>query len=137
MNQRFSKSLPGILLLFIALLIYWFTATDKQPVTKDSPSERTSVNTEKHRHEPLVYTKHARCRMDCREITEAEIASVIQAGTINTKKSDSHDKPCPTIAYEGTGTDGHRLRIVIADCESNDKVVTVIDLDQDYFCECE
>jgi hypothetical protein len=75
--------------------------------------------------------------MDCREITEAEIASVIQSGTINTKKSDSRDKPCPTIAYEGTGTDGHKLRIVIADCESNDKVVTVIDLDQDYFCECE
>ncbi len=37
MNKRFSKSLPGILLLFVALLIYWFTAADKQPVINDSP----------------------------------------------------------------------------------------------------
>jgi hypothetical protein len=136
MNKRLLKSIPGILLLFIALLIYWFTTTDKQPVTKDSPSERTSVNSEKHRHEPLVYTKHARCRMDCREITEAEIASVIQSGTINTKKSDSRDKPCPTIAYEGTGTDGHKLRIVIADCESKDRVVLILILILILSCIC-
>jgi hypothetical protein len=56
MNKRLLKSLPGILLLFIALLIYWFTTTDKQPVTKDSPSERTSVTIPKDTDMNLLFT---------------------------------------------------------------------------------
>lgn len=84
----------------------------------------------------LIYTKHAICRMDCRNVSEIEVIEIITANRINIKKSDYKDKPCPTIAYEGRSSDGQLLRIVVADCEPRDKVVTVIDLETDFKCDC-
>ncbi len=84
----------------------------------------------------LIYTKHAKCRMDCREVTKNEVVEIVTGNRINVKKSDYNDKPCPTIAYEGRSSDGQLLRVVIADCNPRDKVVTVIDLETDFKCDC-
>ena len=84
----------------------------------------------------LIYTKHARCRMDCRHINEREIKEVIAANHINERKSDAAGRPCPTYAYEGYSTDKQHLRIVVAKCETNWKVVTCIDLDNEFACDC-
>lgn len=83
----------------------------------------------------LVYTKHARCRMECRHINEDEIREIIAENNINGRKSDPSGNPCPTTAYEGYSEQKH-LRIIIAKCETNWKVVTCIDLEHDFDCDC-
>ncbi len=85
----------------------------------------------------LVYTKHARCRMDCRAITDEEVKEIIRNGTINRKKSDPKDKPCPSVAIEGySTTDRQHIRVVVADCGTELKLITCIDLDYDHPCTC-
>jgi hypothetical protein len=84
----------------------------------------------------LIYTKHALCRMDCRHIDESEILEILNEGNINARKSDENDKPCPTYAYEGYSHDNQHLRIVIARCDEGEKVITCIDLENEFQCDC-
>ena len=74
--------------------------------------------------------------MECRRISQAEVKEIMQDGKINYKKSDVKDYPCPTYALEGTTQDDQRVRIVFAQCDTKSKVVTVIDLDTDWSCDC-
>jgi hypothetical protein len=84
----------------------------------------------------LYYTEHAKCRMDCRHITEYEIREVLQRGIVNGLKSNPDDQPCPTYAIEARTDEGQRLRIVFAKCTGEVKVITCIDLDHDFECDC-
>lgn len=84
----------------------------------------------------LIYTKHANCRMDCRKIDKSEIDYIRKEGKINYYKSSLEDKPCPTIAKEGRTKDGQKVRIVFAECDRETKVVTAIDLENNYDCYC-
>jgi hypothetical protein len=85
----------------------------------------------------LEYTKHARCRMNCRYITDTEVMDILRNGTLNRAKSDAGDKPCPTFAIEGyTRQDNQHVRIVFAQCENFTRVVTCIDLDHEFTCHC-
>lgn len=84
----------------------------------------------------IQYTSHAKCRMACRYIDKKEIKQILSEGTINWKKSDEGDKPCPSYAIEGQSDDGQTIRIVVADCQSTTRVITVIDLKNDYECDC-
>jgi hypothetical protein len=85
----------------------------------------------------LEYTHHARCRMECRHITEEEVKDILQNGNINYRKSEANGMPCPTYALEGyTHQDNQHVRIVFAQCDNSTKVVTCIDLDVDYECHC-
>ena len=84
----------------------------------------------------LIYTKHARCRMDCRHINEAEIKEVLGENNINERKSNANGHPCPTYAYEGYSNEHQHLRIVIAKCDNTWKVVTCIDLGNEFECDC-
>jgi hypothetical protein len=85
----------------------------------------------------LVYTKHARCRMACRMVSAAEVEDILKNGTVNFAKTREQDQPCPSYALEGYSRQDHQhLRIVFAQCEDLTKVVTCIDLDNDYACSC-
>lgn len=85
----------------------------------------------------LQYTRHARCRMGCRHITTNEIKDILLHGSVNNEKSDLHDKPCATYALEGyTLSDHQHVRIIFAQCDHVVKVVTCIDLDHDFACNC-
>lgn len=85
----------------------------------------------------LEYTAHAKCRMKCRHITQAEVQDIMKNGNINYTKSDLNDTPCPTYALEGyTQADNQHVRIVFAQCLQKTKVVTCIDLDDDFACDC-
>ncbi len=85
----------------------------------------------------LRYTAHARCRMKCREITQAEVQDIMKNGKINYRKSDLKDRPCATYALEGyTRQDNQHVRIVFAQCERVTRVVTCIDLDKEFACDC-
>jgi len=85
----------------------------------------------------LVYTKHARCRMDCRYIDEAEVKQILVEGKINYSKSQPKAKPDPKYALEGITRDGQNVRIVFAPDNGKIVVITVIDLGKDWPCACD
>jgi hypothetical protein len=84
----------------------------------------------------LIYTKHARCRMGCRHIDEAEVEEILAEGRINYRKSEPAGRPDPKYALEGTTRDGQQVRIVFAPAKRGMVVITVIDLDTDWSCNC-
>ena len=85
----------------------------------------------------LEYTQHAKCRMECRHITQEEVGDIMKNGKINYNKSEASGRPCPTYALEGyTQKDNQHVRIVFAQCDNTTKVVTCIDLDNDFECHC-
>ena len=84
----------------------------------------------------LIYSKHARCRMNCRHIDEAEVQGILQQGRINYRKSEPAGRPDPKYALEGTTRDGQQVRIVFAPAKRGMVVITVIDLDTEWSCDC-
>ena len=84
----------------------------------------------------LIFTKHAKCRMECRDITEDEIKEILHDGNINYNKSDLNDKRGSTYALEGYSHEHQHLRIVFAPEEDKIVVVTCIDLDKEWQCDC-
>jgi len=83
----------------------------------------------------LIFSKHAKCRMDCRKIDESEIREILKSGTINYKKIQN-DKRGKTYPVEGFTHDKQHVRIVFAPKDDGLVVVTVIDLDTEWKCDC-
>jgi len=70
-------------------------------------------------------------------IHQTAVREVLEEGVVNEAKSDPADTPCPTYALEDETREGQHLRIVFARCNDAVKVVTCIDLDQEFTCHCE
>ncbi|MFM6926405.1 MAG: DUF4258 domain-containing protein [Ferruginibacter sp.] len=83
----------------------------------------------------LIFSKHAKCRMACRNIDESEIREILKSGTINYKKIQN-DKRGKTYPVEGFTHDRQHVRIVFAPKDDGLVVVTVIDLDTEWKCDC-
>lgn len=84
----------------------------------------------------LIYSKHARCRMDCRHIDENEVKEILAKGDINTSRIEATEKGV-SYPLEGTTKDGQHVRIVFAPKDAGKMVVvTVIDLETEFTCEC-
>lgn len=84
----------------------------------------------------LEYSNHAKCRMQCRKISQSEVEEIMRDGKINYTKSDIQNARCPRYAVEGETSDNQRVRIVYAQCNESTTVVTVIDLETDFECHC-
>lgn len=84
----------------------------------------------------IEYTEHAKCRMSCRKISQAEVEDMMEAGKLNYRKSDVKGIPCPVYAVEGITHDSQRVRIIFGQCDYKTKVITVIDLETDWTCDC-
>ena len=84
----------------------------------------------------FILTKHAKCRMGCRQIDLGEIHEVDQGGQVNTYKSNPKASPCPIVTKEKRSSQNQLIRVVIAECPSKRKIVTVIDLENKYNCKC-
>src|SRR5574338_1085779 len=130
-----KKTIPlAILLLavFVALFIKRSPGTNpvrKSSITHNDPSQEAIRDHGFDRNVSyLEYTQHAKCRMDCRHITQLEVQEILRNGTINYRKSDMNATPCPPYAVEGTTSENQRLLIVFAHCDTKTKVVTCIDL---------
>lgn len=120
-----------------ALFFYWIKT--KQRGGNDS----NRVKIEKEADIPfsrnvsqLIYSKHAKCRMGCRNIDESEVRDILAKGTINTARIEASEKGV-SYPLEGNTKDGQHVRIVFAP-KSGGKmvVVTVIDLEKEYECNC-
>lgn len=84
-----------------------------------------------------ILTKHAKCRMNCRNIDHKDIKDIFENGKINHRKSEPNKKPCPITALEGYASrDRQHIRVIAATCPEKTKVVTVIDLKNNYNCYC-
>ena len=57
-----------------------------------------------NRHpESLQYSHHAKCRMDCRHISDLDVKTLIEKGDINYDKSELQGEDCnKRFAIEGT-----------------------------------
>ena len=128
-------SLIVIVILIVALLL-----KRCKPSIQNYPARTETATQGDWRHHKIIYTKHARCRMECRDISEDEVVSILESGIINESKSkeenEEADGHCPTFALEGSTKDGQHVRIVFAACDKITKVVTAIDLGVEHECNC-
>jgi Domain of unknown function (DUF4258) len=135
-----KKILPYIFLALLVIAALAIKRCNAGNTTKTDPREKTdNVNRNNgldRRVSFLEYTQHAKCRMDCRHITQEEVKYMLQNGQINYKKSETSGHPCPTYALEGYSAENQHLRIVFAQCDYKTKVVTCIDLDKEFECHC-
>ena len=109
---------------------------EKHPKETVNPAENDGRETLNRSASNLIYSKHARCRMGCRHISEDEVVDILQNGKINYQKSDMRGSPDPKYALEGKTRDGQEVRIVYAQSPRGVVVVTVIDLDKEWSCDC-
>lgn len=133
-----KKYLPFIALIAAALLLFWIKKNQRGkpadipvnievPVTAQEPIDRNITN--------ILYSKHARCRMDCRHIDESEVKEILEKGKINFDKVEENDKG-KSYPLEGVTHDGQHVRIVFAPHDKELVVVTAIDLDKEWPCNC-
>lgn len=148
-----KKYLPYIFLLAAALLLFYIKRNQRgerhqQPKTEQVESRITVpavLPAEEKINEAegfnrnattIIFSKHARCRMDCRKIDESEVKEILKNGEINFKKIQS-DKRGKTYPVEGYTHDKQHVRIVFAPKGDNALVVvTVIDLETEWKCDC-
>ncbi len=83
----------------------------------------------------FVFSRHAKCRMNCRSIDEAEIRDIVHNGTVNNAKSRLGKKG-KTFALEGWSKDNQHIRVVCAPKNKTLTIVTVIDLGTEWPCNC-
>ena len=144
MNQDIKKALPLILLIVLAIVLVIVkkckaSSDPSKPKITDNRDPSSNVNRNRgfdRRISYLKYSNHAKCRMSCRHITQEEVQDIMQNGKINYKKSDLQNARCPRYAVEGITQDKQDVRIVYAQCDESTTVVTVIDLDTEWTCDC-
>ncbi len=81
------------------------------------------------------FTKHARCRMKCRKITQKEVKEIVRKADVNYSKSELDAAQGSKYAVEGyTSKDKQHIRVIVAPKQRHLSIVTVIDLDKDWEC---
>ena len=142
-----KKYLPFILLIVAAAFLWYIKnhqggkmpqspATAQHGSIPAQPATVTSNDLPFNRHAgQLIYSKHVRCRMECRHIDETEVQEILNNGVLNNNKIEESDKG-KSYPLEGITHDKQHVRIVFAPKQENLVVVTVIDLDKDWYCDC-
>lgn len=126
LNNRHSWKLriAAVAVIFIAIWGYEQGGSKSENVI----SEDVSIS-------DLKISKHAACRMNCRHISKDEILEVLKEGRMNRSKTRTGDRGS-TYAYEGRTKDGQEVRIIVAPSKDNITIVTVIDLENEWNCDC-
>src|SRR5882724_11226947 len=139
-----KRYLPFILLIAAAGLL-WYIKNHQRGKLPENPNTEQHINVpatvttnnnidlpfDRHKGH-LIYTKHAKCRMECRHIDESEVQEILDNGTLNPNKIEESDKG-KSYPLEGVTHDKQHVRIVFAPKQENLVVVTVIDLDKDWY----
>ena len=141
MNPQIKKTAPIILVFALAALVFIIRQCKDERGSNDNRKAKSTTTTNRdkgfdRRISYLEYSKHAKCRMECRRISQAEVETIMQDGKINYNKSDLQNARCPRYAVEGITGDNQKTRIVFAQCNDKTTVVTVIDLDTQWSCDC-
>ncbi len=135
-----NKKYTSILFLIAAILLLFWVKNNQQGDSgqKKFPTEKKVENRPylDRSLTEIVYSKHARCRMECRQIDESEVKEIWKKGILNEDKIEKSSKGS-SYPLEGRTHDGQRVRIVFAPQGEKLVVVTVIDLEKEWACECE
>lgn len=134
-----KKYFPFLALLAAVLLFVWVKKNQRGDVKPDPVTVKTEVLAgapELDRNSThLTYSKHAKCRMECRHIDQAEVEDILKRGEINYEKIEESVKG-KSYPLEGVTRDKQHVRIVFAPQQQEIVVVTVIDLDKEWQCDC-
>ena len=134
-----KKYLPYIVLLAAALLLFYIKQHQRGSTLHHTPTDISiPVNTDEgfnRKAHMIIYSRHARCRMDCRHIDSTEVMEILESGKLNYDKIEESKKG-KTYPLEGITHDQQHVRIVFAPKQDELVVVTVIDLDKDWVCSC-
>lgn len=122
-----SKNVTLSLLLIMAVLAVAVLKLRREPEPREA-FDRAPRS--------LAYTKHARCRMECRQISKGDIQEIMKKGIINFSRSNRRDQPCPTFALQGRTRDGEYIRVIFSQCSEETLVVACYNLEQDFECDC-
>jgi len=144
-----KKAIPYLLLAVLFVIAFFVkqyrdqvsVAQDQSPKTearkstKSSADTRNSLDVFRDTDAEYFFTKHARCRMDCRSITQKEVKEIVRKADVNYNKSDLNAAQGPKYALEGyTSRDRQHIRVIVAPKQKHLSIVTVIDLDKDWEC---
>ncbi len=123
------------LVLLLTLLFYWLRPgiPELPPPVGDIDDESITLE---YRGKPLRITQHGRCRMECRYISRADVAGLLNTAREDVARSRPDDSPCPSRAYQGYAEGNRLIRMVIAECTDEARLVTVIDLRREFDCAC-
>ncbi|RYZ19836.1 MAG: DUF4258 domain-containing protein [Chitinophagaceae bacterium] len=121
------RNLIAILFLLLLVFGYFLKKRWHEPASREVLERHPAA---------IYYTRHARCRMDCRRISEADIRTVIERGVVNLAKSDPRDRPCPTLAVQGETLRGESIRVIVAQCSGQTRVITCYNLHKEFECHC-
>lgn len=103
--------------------------------SKPSAGSRNSLDVFRDADADYFFTKHARCRMECRSITQKEVKEIVRKAEVNYAKSELDAAQGPKYALEGyTSKDRQHVRVIVAPKKKHLSIVTVIDLDKDWEC---
>ncbi len=135
-----KKFLPFIVLILAALLLLYVKNKQRGTTPRFNDDNITipvkdelSINRNASK---IIYSNHARCRMACRHIDESEVKEILANGKINVNKIQQDERGA-TYPLEGITHDRQHVRIVFAPKGNNAlEVVTCIDLDTDWACDC-
>lgn len=85
----------------------------------------------------LRYVDHAKCRMDCREVSRALVERVYKKGEVNCRKSGT-ESGSPRWALEyGDPQNEDTIRLIVEEEDPGKHVIiTVIRLDRQFNCDC-
>ena len=124
--------------LFLLLLWACNNPSQQGVITGSSANTGFSAPSQFNPHPKYVrYSRHARCRMECRHITEQEIAEIIAHGKIDYRKSNLQADDChKRYALEGITAENQYLRVIVAECNDVLTVITCIDLRTEWPCNC-
>ena len=137
-KNKLNKWLLFILLLVLAATLYR-RLHHKDGLSSDRSDKENRIRNfdrEVRKNARLIYSKHARCRMNCRHIDESEVRDILENGSINRSKSElslNH----PRYALEGRTDDGQQIRIVVAKDQTALVLITCIDLQKEWKCNCD
>jgi hypothetical protein len=137
-----KKLLPFIIIVILALITLAVrrcnssTNSTQKKINPSSKQYKTDSKRGLNRNPAHInYSEHAKCRMQCRHITQSEVKDLLANGTINYKKSDLNADDChKKYAVEGNSKDGQQLRIIFAPCADEVTVVTCIDVKEEWDC---
>lgn len=147
-----KRALPYLLLILLLLVAVFIrrcnstqqlTDNDKRKTrTEDvtdndrkTDNQKTNLDVFRDPAADYYFTKHARCRMKCRHITQEEVKEIVQKAEVNYKKSELDAAQGPKYALEGvTSRDNQHVRIIVAPKQRHLTIVTVIDLENEWEC---
>ena len=140
------KKLIPYLLVLVLFVIALFVKQCREAKNDDGPTTTTKEKTNSSKeignldvfrdeNAEYFFTKHARCRMECRHITQREVKEIVRKAEVNYTKSELDAPRGPKYALEGyTSIEKQHIRIIVAPKQKHLTIVTVIDLDEEWSC---